>query len=114
MCHIVGELSKYVPSRCGDTEEHPRQCKLFFGDQLTAEQARGAMVLRSLHEHAIDRLEGFVPTIADWHARMTLVKVLPINAWLICFHRCINRLFGTNCIRGNPHVIREHFTNSGI
>jgi len=79
MCHIVGDLSKYVPSNCGYAEEHPSQCQvmqlLLFGDQLTVERARGAMVLRSLHEHAINRLEGFVPVIADWHARMTLVKV---------------------------------------
>jgi len=85
MCNILGDLSKYVPSNCGYAEEHlsqvmhPSQCQimqlLLFGDQLTVERARGAMVLRSLHEHAINRLEGFVPVIADWHARMTLVKV---------------------------------------
>ena len=41
---------------------------LLFGDQLTVEQARGTMVLRSLHENSVDRLEGFVPVVADWHA----------------------------------------------
>jgi len=80
MCHIVGDLSQYVPSRSNNsTEEQPTQRQimqlLFFGDQLTVERARGAMVLRSFHENAINRLEGFVPVVADWHARMTLVKV---------------------------------------
>jgi len=69
--------------------------------------------VKVLHEHAIDRLEGFVPAVADWHARMNLVKVLPIDVCYV-FHCCIYRLFGTDCTRHNPHVIREHFTNSGI
>ena len=86
MCHIVGDLSKYVPS-VNDSEEEPSAATtsvvqlLFFGDQLTVERARGAMVLRSFHEEAVDRLEGFVPAVADWHARMTLVKVCR-------FHKC--------------------------
>ena len=77
MCHIVSDLSKYVPS-VNDSEEESSAVTtsvvqlLFFGDQLTVERARGAMVLRSLHEEAVDRLEGFVPAVADWHARMTL------------------------------------------
>jgi len=79
MCHILNDLSKYVPSAVSNDPEGGSRVRivqlLFFGDQLTVERARGAMVLRSLHENVINRLEGFVPAIADWHARMTLVKV---------------------------------------
>ena len=51
---------------------------------MTVERARGAMVLRSLHENAVNRLEGFVPAIADWHARMTLVKVWIFFGYNVC------------------------------
>ena len=85
MCHIVGDLSKYVPSVNSEEEPETSATKvvqlLFFGDQLTVERARGAMVLRSLHEEAVDRLEGFVPAVADWHTRMTLVKVSKFNKY---------------------------------
>lgn len=81
MCHILSDLSKYVPS----AEEGPSTTTtkviqlLLFGDQLTVERTRGAKVLRSFHEGAINSLEGFVPAVADWHARTTLVKVCQSN-----------------------------------
>lgn len=83
MCHILSDLSKYVPLVDNSNAEEPSTSRstskviqlLFFGDQLTVERARGAKVLRSFHEEAISRLEGFVPAVSDWHARMTLVKV---------------------------------------
>ena len=31
--------------------------------------------LRDKHDRAIDRLEGIIPVVEDWHARMTLLKV---------------------------------------
>lgn len=48
---------------------------LFFGDQLTVARARGASTLREPQKMCLNRLEGFVPTIADWHARMCLLQV---------------------------------------
>ena len=49
---------------------------LFFVDQLMVARARGAAVLREPQNKRLDRLEGFVPAIADnWHARMCLVQV---------------------------------------
>ena len=38
-------------------------------------QARGAKSLRSSHDNAKDRLEGLLPVVEDWHARLTLAKV---------------------------------------
>ena len=51
------------------------QLLFFMVIKLTVEHARGAMVLISFHENAINRLEGFVPAEADWHTRMTLAKI---------------------------------------
>jgi len=77
MCHILSDLSKYVTSVDCSSAEGPKTSViqlLLFGDQLTVERARGARVLRSFHEEAINRPEGFIPAVADWHVRMTLVK----------------------------------------
>ena len=48
---------------------------LFGGDQLTVARIRGAKVLRDTHDTPTDRLEGVLPVVEDWHARMTLLKV---------------------------------------
>lgn len=48
---------------------------LFGGDQLTVARARGAQALRSTHDSAVSRLDGLIPVVEDWHARMTLMKV---------------------------------------
>ena len=87
MCNIMTELHKYVPDKpcqlnfelpdgeiytTSDNALHPILCG---GDQLTACRCRGAQSLRCSHESAVDRLEGLVPVVEDWHARLTLVKV---------------------------------------
>ena len=46
---------------------------LLFGDQLTVTRIRGASVLRSMHFTAANSLKGFVPIVADWHARLCFV-----------------------------------------
>ena len=48
---------------------------LFGGDQLTVARARGTQALRDTHDNPIDRLQGVVPVVEDWHARMALLKV---------------------------------------
>ena len=48
---------------------------LFFGDQLTVARARGAAVLREPQKSKLDKLEGFVPSIVDWHTRMCFLQV---------------------------------------
>ena len=44
---------------------------LLGGDQLTAARARGSKSLRASHDSAKDRLDGLVPVVEDWHARVT-------------------------------------------
>ena len=46
------------------------------GDQLTAARARGAITLQLLHSNPVHHLDGITPILEDWHARMTLVKVV--------------------------------------
>ena len=53
---------------------------LFGGDQLTVARIRGSQALRDIQEKKVDRLEGIIPVIEDWHARMTLMKV--------CYFEC--------------------------
>jgi len=96
MCQILDDLSKYVPSRVSDEGFGSSRIRfvqlLMFGDQLTVERARGGMVLRSLHAEPMDRLEGFVPVVADWHARMTLVKVWELQPMTCYCIYCIGDL----------------------
>ena len=49
---------------------------LFGGDQLTVARVRGTQALRVSHDSPVDCLEGVVPIVEDWHARMTLMKVV--------------------------------------
>ena len=48
---------------------------LFGGDQLTAARIRGAISLRCNHPNALERFEGLIPPVEDWHSRMVLMKV---------------------------------------
>ena len=50
---------------------------LFGGDQLTAERATGAKRSLTNENRGRDRLEGLVPEIEDWHAKVCLLKVCP-------------------------------------
>ena len=48
---------------------------LFGGDQLTVARIRGTQALRDTQARRVDRFEGVVPVVEDWHSRMTLMKV---------------------------------------
>ena len=45
------------------------------GDQLTAACVRGTQALRVTEEKVLDRLQGLVPVVEDWYARMAFTKV---------------------------------------
>ena len=45
------------------------------GDQLTAARARSGQRIRSNSLRGKDRLEGMVPVIEDWHAKVCLLGV---------------------------------------
>lgn len=50
-------------------------CFFSGGDQLTVAWIRGSQALRDTHDKPVDRLEGVIPVVEDWHTRMTLMKL---------------------------------------
>jgi len=86
MCSILDAHNKFVPVH-EHTEVFNCQGKeaivdkssvvqlLVFGDQLTVERIRGATSLRRTHRKALDSFKGFIPAVADWHARVCLLEV---------------------------------------
>jgi len=49
--------------------------RFLFDDQLTVAHDRGAIALRIWHKASLNRLEGHVPIVSDWHDRLCLVTV---------------------------------------
>jgi len=95
MCDILDELNVYVPMQQDSelvdidgrnvfVDRTLMSQRLLFGDQVTVARIRGALVLRSTHFTAADSLQGFVPVVADWHARLCLVTVC--NLFIIVFN----------------------------
>ena len=71
--YILSQISADIVT--GDDKEFVYDCTkfikiFFFGDQLTAARARGAAISSEPQKQKLDRLEGFILAIADWHARM--------------------------------------------
>ena len=48
---------------------------LFGGDQLTVARAIGAQRIRANSEDGTARLEGLIPVVEDWHAKVCLLGV---------------------------------------
>ena len=94
MAHILESFNQYVPSELcshhmtinGQDYEYDNSKLiqlLIFGDQLTAAKARSAAVLREPQRRKLERLEGFVPCVADWHSRMCFLRVC-VPLYSIC------------------------------
>lgn len=88
MAQIMEQLHQYVPTQAksvtttfedtGETMtyvEHSFHQICCSGDQLTIARERTAQLVRHHSENELDRLEGLVPVVDDWHTNMTLVKV---------------------------------------
>ena len=88
MVDIMAHLQQYVPTHSTESlindpetdEEVPVTMDnfhyiLFGGDQLTVERARGAKKERNNENRGKDRLEGLLPVIEDWHAKVCFLKV---------------------------------------
>lgn len=41
---------------------------LFGGDQVTVARVRGTQALRDTHDNPVDRLQGIILVVEDWHA----------------------------------------------
>ena len=42
---------------------------------MTAARVRGTKSLKQIETRAVDRLQGLIPVVEDWHARMAFVAV---------------------------------------
>ena len=82
MIDILDILHKYVPTKkstqdCQLSSGQPYTLELHRfealftgGDQLTVARVRGCQRLRSNSNDGTARLEGLVPMVEDWHARV--------------------------------------------
>jgi len=82
-------LHKYVPKKSLKLTYHlpedfvcNEECYhriLFGGDQLTVSRSRGAQSIRYHDDDSEERLDGMIPVTEDWHARLTLMRVIIIT-----------------------------------
>ena len=83
MCMIMKSLHKYVPKAThqityqdnSPISEEFFHGVLFGGDQLTVCRSRAAQAARCNDDNPVERLEGLIPVVEDWHARLTLMRV---------------------------------------
>ena len=69
-----------VPNKSGpDTvmkiRDQQHKMTLVGGDQLTVARMRGAQRIRGNSETSQQRLDGFLPVVEDWHAKMCFLEV---------------------------------------
>ncbi len=91
MVEILGHLHQYVPQveysveqviSADDRESTETITKavtheiLLGGDQLSQARARTAMKVKANGDTPSSRLEGFMLTVEDWHAKLTLYEVI--------------------------------------
>ena len=74
-------------------------CIYIGGDQLTVARTRSCQRIRSNSTRGRDRLEGFVPCIEDWHAKVSFLGVSILFYYLsskVCLYMpSYFRLFGS-------------------
>jgi L1 cell adhesion molecule like protein len=88
MIDIMSHLQQYVPTDTTEDEvlnpftNEPFKVHidkfyhiLFGGDQLTVERAIGSKKERFNEARGIERLDGLLPVVEDWHAKVAFLKV---------------------------------------
>ena len=80
MIEIMQELHKNVPIKCvivdGVQRDEVIESCLFGGDQLTVARARSAKRHRQDSATSVERLDGLVPVVEDWHTKMCWFEVI--------------------------------------
>ena len=121
MSRIMDELHKYVPAKdihCqnilpnGETDEETTEKLyqvLFGGDQLTVARARSAIGMRRTHDSNKEKLQGLIPVVEDWHARVTLLQVYKNRKLLKYYY--ISQLHAGNIQTTNEGIIRKATRN---
>lgn len=106
---------KYVPYKTVATEERLPNADetvaeaesqlyrlLFGGDQLTVARANGAKKTRKNSTSPCKRLEGLIPCIEDWHAKVVLLEVC-LSFFLHCCLSLISCLLALTI--GNMEIL---------
>lgn len=131
MIAIMTHLQQYVP--CNSTEDEiinpmtnePEKVYidqfhyiLFGGDQLTVERSAGGKKERNNESRGIDRLEGLIPVVEDWHAKVAFLKVsatsfdVAIASYTDTFYFCSP--YGEYSTKHHLVLTQEHCTNYEI
>ena len=71
------EVQHYVPEINESVLIHKAKTHtvMLGGDQLSVVRTRSALKVKSNAETPSKRLEGIIPTVEDWHAKLTLFEV---------------------------------------
>ena len=83
---MVEEVQEcYVPSIDQTVQVTKARARpvLIGGDQLTVARARGAQKAKANATSPLGRLDGLVPMVEDWHAKVVLLGVSSIYLVLI-------------------------------
>lgn len=114
MTDVMKHLQQYVPIESEEGEvEDPANGEtvkitidhfhyiLFGGDQLTVERAFGVKNSKQNENRGLDRIEGLVPVIEDWHAKVIFLKVCVSGYLIITRHihacTCCYSCHSNNC-----------------
>ena len=71
MIEIMENVHQYVPTKSVDSREIAENY-LLGGDHLTCARARSAKRHRQDLATAVERMEGLLPVVEDWHTKMCL------------------------------------------
>ena len=71
-----------------------------FSHQLTAARIRGAQVVAQTHKKSIDRFEGVVPMIEDWHCQPRLALSVDSHEGMTIFTKAMLQVYLT-CYTGD-------------
>ena len=80
MIKILQYLQRYIPTKDIPSQHESsfdvlQHALLLGGDQLTVARIRGAQIAMCNGSNAVKSLEGFIPVIQDWHAKVVLLEV---------------------------------------
>ena len=84
MIEILKHMQQYIPKN----EYDIMKMAIMAGDQLTAERIRNVQLIRATSDSEMEKLQGFLPIHADWHAEVTYLKVYiiidSVNSLTVC------------------------------
>ena len=114
MSHVLHNYMQFVPTVLAngfivlpngsrvlfdDTKFDPN---LLGGDQLTVVRVRSTQALHDTLDSAVERYDGIVPVLEDWHARVILLQVCILKTYKMSIYSY--SLYGAGCITPNQQM----------